>query len=73
MYVYIYIERERDIIKYVYIYIYVYTYTLIYNMNQSAMRAKPSAKPRRATKEGQWVLRTPLHMRALVFLCSAWF
>ena len=28
-----------------------------------------SAKPRRATKEGQWVLRTPLHIRTLVFLC----
>ena len=25
------------------------------------------------TKEGQWVLRTPLQIRALVFLCSAWF
>ena len=32
-----------------------------------------SAKPRRARKEGQWVLSTPLHTRALVFLCSAWF
>ena len=32
-----------------------------------------SAKPRRATKEGQWVLRTPPHIRTLVFLCSAWF
>ena len=32
-----------------------------------------SAQPRRATKEGQWVLRTPLHIRTLVFLCSAWF
>ena len=28
-----------------------------------------SAKPHRATKEGQWVLRTLLHM----ILCSAWF
>ena len=73
MYIYIYIEREILSSMCIYIYIYVYTYTLIYNMNQSAMRAKPSAKPRRATKEGQWVLRTPLHMRALVFLCSAWF
>ena len=26
-----------------------------------------SAKPRRATKEGQWVLRTPLRIRTLVF------
>ena len=32
-----------------------------------------SAQPRRATKEGQWVLRTPLHIRTLVFLYSAWF
>ena len=30
-------------------------------------RVHPSAKPRRATKEGQWVLRPPLHIRALVF------
>ena len=26
-----------------------------------------SAKPRRATKEGQWVLRRPLHIRTLSF------
>ena len=32
-----------------------------------------SAEPRRATKEGQRVLRTPLHIRTLVSLCSAWF
>ena len=31
------------------------------------------AKPRRATKEGQWILRAPLHIRTLVVLCSAWF
>ena len=33
-----------------------------------------SAKPRGAANEGQWVLRTPLHVnfRALAFLCSAW-
>ena len=30
-----------------------------------------SAKPRRATKEGQWVLRTHLHIRTLVFLRPA--
>ena len=32
---------------------------------------KQSAKPRRATKEGQRVLRTPLHIRTLGFLYSA--
>ena len=32
-----------------------------------------TAAGRRATKEGQWVLRTLLHIRALVFLRSAWF
>ena len=31
-----------------------------------------SAKSRRATKEGKGVLRTPLHVRTLVFLRSAW-
>ena len=29
-----------------------------------------SVKPRMATKEGQWVLRTTLHIRTRVFLCS---
>ena len=39
----------------------------------SQSTAPSSAKPRRATKGGQWVLRTPLRIRTLVFLCSAWF
>ena len=44
----------------IYIYIYIYIYI--------------SAEPRRATKEGQRVLRTPPpHIRTLAFLCSAWF
>ena len=37
------------------------------------LEKKDSAKPGRATKEGQWVLRTPMHIRAMVFVCSAWF
>ena len=32
-----------------------------------------SAKPRRAMKERQQVLRAPLHIRTLVSPCSAWF
>ena len=38
-----------------------------------ASAGRSSAKPRRATNEGQWVLRTPLHIRTIVFLPSAWF
>ena len=40
---------------------------------KSASDVHLSAKSRRATKEGQWVLRTPLHIRTLVCLCSAGF
>ena len=36
-------------------------------MRDSARYVQKSAKPRRATKEGQWVPRTPLHIRTFFF------
>ena len=35
--------------------------------------ARRDAARRGATKEGQWVLRTPLRIRTLAALCSARF
>ena len=52
---------------YVCIYIYIHIYTYIYIYIYIYIDSYSSAKPRRATKEGQWVLRGPLHIRTLVF------
>ena len=56
IYMYIYIERERES-------------DLPHALGGAGHRDQQSPAGQR--KEGQWVLRTPLHIRTLVFLCSA--
>ena len=85
IYIYVHIERERDTILLYYLLfrICLYHYTIIsgtffssassFLAFASAVEARASASFGEAAKEGQWVLRTPLHVRTLAFLCSAWF
>ena len=82
-YIYIYIY----IYTYAYIYIYIYMYRWSRPRPRTSTRRtrasswdhgpraprRSSAKPRRGTKEGQWLPRTPLHIIIFIFLCSAWF
>ena len=51
----------------------VWNHTIMGGSRDEGSALCPSAKLCRAAKEGQWVLRTSLHIRTLVFLCSAWF